>query len=282
MAASEANTNSAGANLWGLFHDMGGMLAVAGAGLLALSVAYDYFFLLALGLSFNSVPTSITDHVRSAIVWVPKVAIFVFGFAVYELIMRRVEGGLTEDDLVRRSPAPRFTKWFRRSADIGLLVMGAVTAVAGTLLSTTLQGAFLGAMIVWGLLATSVVKHPRLGDKFTPLGARLFVLVPLAVIYVASFGYGSAHQMLVEPKSNWELTTTADNGINRRNVRGIRVFSEATVVVESTGKVSVIRSDAMITLTTLRKGTSVILNICRWFDVLCLAPKDPSPFAGAH
>jgi len=49
------------------FDEVGKLLGLVSAALLALSVAYDYFFLLALGLSFNSVPTTISDHVRSAI-----------------------------------------------------------------------------------------------------------------------------------------------------------------------------------------------------------------------
>jgi hypothetical protein len=68
--------------------------SLIGGALLLLSVFYDFSFLTALHLHFSEVPTTISDHIRSAIVWVPQVGGMVLLFFLYELLMRRVEGSL--------------------------------------------------------------------------------------------------------------------------------------------------------------------------------------------
>jgi hypothetical protein len=263
------------------FDDLGKLLALLGAALLALSVAYDYFFLLALGLSFDSVATVISDHVRSAIVWLPKAAIFGFAYLVYELLMRRIEGGRSEEELIRTSPTPRFTKWFRWSANVMFVVIGIFIVVTGTLLSTSLQGVFLGAMLVWAFLSLSVVQHPRLGASFSTSGARVFIIVPLAVIYVASFGYGSAREMLTRTTPSWELTTKDASGIVQRKVNGIRAFSASTIVVDTDKRVFVLPADSVVNLANLPTRSQEMLNACAWFNVLCpsdvRAPKPKPP-----
>ena len=278
--AEEAAASATPPKFFVSFDDAGRLLALLGAALLALSVAYDYFFLLALGLSFNSVPTTISDHVRSAIVWLPKVAIFGFAYVVYELLMRRIEGGRSEEELIRTSPTPRFTKWFRSSANVMFVVLAIFVAVTGTLLSTSLQGVFLGSMLVWGFLSFSVVQHPRMGASFTSAGARLFIIVPLAVIYVASFGYGSAQELLASTTPNWELTTKTASGIAQRKVNGIRTFSASTIVVDTDKRVSVLPADSVVILASLPTSGQQVLNACAWFKVLCPsnapAPK-PKP-----
>jgi hypothetical protein len=65
----------------------GKSLGLGTALLLMVSVAFDCGYLRAIGLSFVSVPTSLTDHVRTAIIWAPVMGVpalfgFVFGFGL--------------------------------------------------------------------------------------------------------------------------------------------------------------------------------------------------------
>ena|SRR2546425_537169 len=262
------------------FDEVGKLLGLVSAALLALSVAYDYFFLLALGLSFNSVPTTISDHVRSAIVWVPKVVLFGFAYAIYELLMRRVEGGRTEEELIRTSPTPRFTKWFRSSANVMFVVVAILVVITSALVTTSLQGLFLGSILVWGFLSLSVVQHPRMGAPFTKAGARAFIIVPLAVIYVASFGYGSAQELLTTTTPSWDLSVKTADGIEQRKINGIRSFSTAAIVVDADKRVSVLPAESILKVSSLPSSDRKVPNACAWFNVLCPSnapPPKPKP-----
>lgn len=259
--------------------ELGKLAGAISAGLLILSIAYDYFFLLALGLSFDSVPTTIADHVRSAIVWAPKVALFIFAFAVYELAMRRVEGGLTEEELIRTSPAPRFTKWFRSSANVMFVVVAVLAIIVTTLTTASFHAFFLGSMLVWGFLSLSIIEHPRMGARFSARGARTFVIVPLAIIYVASFGYGRAEEMLTAKEATWEMSLKSEGGVEKRKLAGIRSFSTVAITVEVGHRVSIIPTDRINSVSNIPSTGSTVPNLCKWFNVMCPsnAPSKKQP-----
>jgi len=247
----------------------GKLIGVIGVALLILSVAHDYFFLIALHLSFNEVATTISDHVRSAIVWLPKVALFMFAMLVYELLMRRVEGGRTEQELIDTSPTPRFTKWFRFSANAAFVVLAVLIVLTTTLLTASLHGLFLGFMLLWGFLSFSVVQHPRMGAGFTATGARAFIIVPLAVAYVGSFGYGGGERMLTAKTPEWDVGIKTENGTEHRQLTGIRTFGTTVVTVDTGQRVSVVPSERIQTVTRIPQPDDRTPNLCRWFGVLC-------------
>ncbi len=56
--------------------------------LLSVSVFYDYNFLRALSLSFGDVPTTISDHVRTAILWLPPAKLAGFFMGIVSLTLR--------------------------------------------------------------------------------------------------------------------------------------------------------------------------------------------------
>jgi len=90
-------------------------ISLFSVGFLTISVIYDFGYFTYLGLSFAEAPTSISDHIRSSLVWLPTLVFSILAIFIYESAMKRVEGGMTEDELINTSPAPRFTKWFRAS-----------------------------------------------------------------------------------------------------------------------------------------------------------------------
>jgi len=55
----------------GLLDSISSTLPLLGGSALVLSISYDFFFLNAIGLNFIVVPTTLSDHVRSSIIWIP-------------------------------------------------------------------------------------------------------------------------------------------------------------------------------------------------------------------
>ena len=222
--AQELNSLTEGQNFLGNVEQVGKLLGIAAAALLILSTAYDFCFLYALGLSFEDVPSTIADHVRSAVVWAPRATIYAMGLAVYEMFMRTMEKGLSEEELIERSPNPRFMRAFRRSPQVLFAILAVLMIVTNTLLTASSHGLFLAGLGLWGLLSVGIVLHPRMGAKFTTTGGRLFVIVPIVVIWVGFMGYGRGESMLSNPTTQWTVVLKSEQGTEKRELIGLRRF----------------------------------------------------------
>lgn len=63
-------------------------ISVIVAGAFILSFCYDYGYIFSLDLNFSKIPTTISDHIRSALLWLPYVSIVVFISIVVALIYK--------------------------------------------------------------------------------------------------------------------------------------------------------------------------------------------------
>ena len=239
------------------------------ATLLVFSVVYDASFLAALGLRFSEVPTSISDHIRSAIVWVPQFGLGIFAGIAYNLMLKRIEGGKSEDELVDSSPTPRFTRWFRWSAD----AMIPVTGIFIGLSSYVLQGQYFGLSIVvavtWGLLALSIVRHKRMGQGFTRTTGFLFIMVPLLLAFVAGTGFSQGEGLLREKKAQWEITIADGDSRTQLRLTGLRRFEGVVVAVGEDMRVHLLPADRVVHALELDAPKYDKPPICRWFGVRC-------------
>lgn len=267
--AQEPTTGTSTSRSWEFVDDFGKFVGVVTAVLLVLSTAYDLSFLYAIGLTFEELPSTLADHVRSAIVWAPRALLYVAAFAVYEMLMRRIEKGLTEEELIARSRNPRFTRAFRRGPRILFSILIPLVIAVEFLFGTSEQGLFFLALFVWGALSLSVVEHPRLGAHFTRTTRRLFVIAPIVVIWVAGLGYGRGAAMMNASTPIWkvELKGTATSGT--RSLVGLRRFSEAAILVEPGKHVSIVPADSILRADAIRQPRLDLPRLCRWFDVNC-------------
>lgn len=252
---------------------LGRLLGLAAGGLLILSTAYDFSFLYALGLSFEEVPTTLADHVRSAIVWLPRVAIYVIAFAMYEMFMRKMEDGLSEEELIQRSSSPRFMRALRRSPQVLFAVLVTLLIIGYTLFSTSSYGFFLTGIVVWGVLSVGIVKHPRMGANFGTTGARLFVVMPIVVIWVGSIGYVRGESILTNTYPQWAVELKTERGIENSQVLGLRRFSTSAVIVAMDRRVAILPSDSIVSAEVIRAVDADSPRICRWFGVSCELSK---------
>jgi len=172
------------------------LIAAFGAALLVISVAYDYGFLLWLGVSLSEVPTSLSDHIRSSLVWAPSMVIVFFGIFVIELFNRRIEQGMTEEELINKSPVPSFTAWFRESPRY-LIVAFALFLLATPFLKIELplQAWMLGSIIWWFILHNFFFGHRRILERTTKLFYWSSRWVPATMLYVVFSGAVSAEKV---------------------------------------------------------------------------------------
>lgn len=92
--------------------------------LLVMSIFYDYNFFIALGLSFNEIPSSTTEHVRSALLWIPYGILLLIVMA-FEEARTRIKGENNEPIPKQNSDASIFQILFfeRRDKVVGAAII---------------------------------------------------------------------------------------------------------------------------------------------------------------
>jgi hypothetical protein len=256
-------------NVFERFEQLGKFFGVAGSALLLLSVFYDFSFLASLGLSFAEIPTTISDHVRSAIVWVPPVGGMALVLYMYEMFMRRVEGGRTKEELIASFPRPRFMRAFRASADALVPIGGALAFLAWLVFGTSYGGLYLGFIMLWGFLSLSIVQHPKMGKGFSQSTARLFIMVPIVIAIVGSFGYWHGQRLLSSNVAAWEVLIKRGEDTEKRQLVGMRRFETVVVTVDPHKGVAVLPAGSVVAANVIATANSDSPNSCRWFGIFC-------------
>lgn len=241
--------------------------------MLIVSVAYDFSFLLALGLSLDDLPSGITEHIRSALAWAPKVAISLILYAAVELFLRRTEGGLSEQEIIASSSKPKLTRKLRRSGDVVMLLCAIIMAFLGPLFSTDRGWMFFSFLVVWGALVFAVLNHPKLSVQFPSMLHRLLLVSPILLSMVCIHGHSAGVALKTAKKPTWELILKQTDGSTIQMVLGLRRFESFSVVVDNDRHVVIIPNDSIVSARALNALDVSTLNICRWVGLLC--PQQP-------
>ena len=83
------------------------LISLFGALILGASVAYDYGFFYVLGTNFSEMPTTLSDHLRSSLNWIPVGIIIVFLFSAVEVFI------IWWEKVIKKMIAERFSKLTR-------------------------------------------------------------------------------------------------------------------------------------------------------------------------
>jgi hypothetical protein len=252
-----------------LIEKTGILISITAAGLLVLSTAYDFSFLIALNLSFNEVPTTISDHIRSAIIWLPKASIYILILVLYEMAMRWVEDGLTEEEIIQKTSNPKFFSAFRSSPKYIFIPLIILIVLTQLLLTNSLQFLYLFAIVFWGYIAIRVVHHKRLGEKLTSPMKRAIVAIPMVIIWVASLGYTSGERIINKSAPEWNVIIERQGSTINLELLGVRRFSNSAIIVDTEKKVSVIPNSSIITSELVYIPNINDTRICRWLGIGC-------------
>ena len=214
------------------FERIGWLSGVIGSLSVIVSFVYDWGFFAALGISFADAPTTISDHIRSWLVWLPMVATAATFTLVMELLNRRVERGMTEDEIVAFSPS-----WVRRVRNTPyylVAVTGPLTVVLWVVFGESyFKLLVLGLPVCWFIFSKWVFGHPTVSERHSRL-FRLFVhWAPAVVIWVFLLGSTSAERDTLPPSlSRAAYTIHADDASSSRNVEILRSFEKWLLVRE--------------------------------------------------
>jgi hypothetical protein len=243
------------------------VLALLATTLLIISVCYDYTFLMAVGLTFNEIPSLTTEHVRSALLWGPYMALVIAGAALNELILRRLEDGLSEEE-IRRGLSSRAQR-FRDSPPKMALAILSISTVVTFFTSTGYTWVYMALIIGWIVLSVSIIRHKRMGQGFTRVGGVLFGLLPVVFALVGWQGHIQGNKLLSGATPSWELTIRVGTATTKQALIGLRRFSTFAIAVDQHHFISIIPNDAILSARLLTKAAPQLSNLCRWFNRGC-------------
>ena len=234
-----------------LFFERIGLLGGTIASLsMIVSVVYDWGFFTALGISFADTPTTLSDHIQSWLVWLPIVApsaAFVLGI---ELLTRRIERGMTEDEIIASSSSPDRVRRFRNGPYYLIAAMGPILLILWVLFGEIFFfGLWFGLSICWFIFTGWVFNHPTVRYRHSDLFRWTVHWLPPVMILVFYLGSMSVERdfSLGEYKINVRgISSTKKVEILRSFERWVLVREEhnaiAWIPLEDIGRIELVQT----------------------------------------
>lgn len=225
--------------------------------LLVLSVAYDFGYLHAAGLSFQSLNTTVTDHLRSAMLWAPGILL----------------GGLLGALLGLGSPQRERAfgqRWAKRRLVetlyfwSGFPVLAALAMTGSPPLSIAVTGLAAGMLLIRFQPGKSNIDQ-RLGEGAS---ARVF-LIPASLAIVLMLGAFHGHSLVASTSARTELIIKVGSEEKKLVATGLRRFSANTLIATTEG-IWVVPSDSILSAVHPRPDIRSLL--CLLLDRHCPQP----------
>lgn len=241
-----------------VFSNVGATIPAASAMLLGVSVLYDWSYLNAIGLDLSAIPTSVADHVRSAVVWLPGFLATMLLANYFSMHWEIPSGpsGYTPKNKVDRN-------------DLILLCIG-FCFLGGVALFFKANFALIGASI---FLLIGIIRFEFGFKRFKSLGwsnstinlIRIgFCLLFLICWNGASQGYFDASS----EKSYISVEWQSNGNMSTRIATNIRSFGQSTLLVGPNNTILIIPTGSISRISyNLAEDKSLL---CSWFEISCI------------
>lgn len=187
---------------------------IAASMALLLSITYDYGYFKSLDIPFFYVPSSISDHIRSGLIWFPPLFFGIAGATIFELITVRIEKGMSEDELILSSPDPEKTRKFREGP-IKLLPWLAGIIILSYILMGDLfvYGLPMAFCLIWFRVAPWINNHPRIFQRHPKYLRTAIFWIPALIIFLYGKGYIDGKRLIYMNESSCSITLKDANNI---------------------------------------------------------------------
>lgn len=246
---------------------------------LAASLIYDWGFYLAINLSFLEIPSVLSDHVRSALLWFPKILISLGALLINELFIQRMEKGMTEEEIIASSPNPERTRRFRDGPQKVFTLLAIVGVIGYVIAGDIFLGILpLGLCIAWITFSVWAQSPERLRIR-RPIAIRLAIhLLPPISIWMFYTGYNDAVR-LYQPSAEASLVTVKNNPKPVSAVL-LRQLDKGLLLKEENGAIGFRPWSEIERVETPGKYKPNRGIVCSWLNIGCL--QDIGPAKSAH
>jgi hypothetical protein len=246
---------------------LGKLLGLMTGALLVLSVGYDYGYLSSIDVTFAAVPTTISDHIRTAIVWAPANGVGIaFGFLFG-----------TIGDFQPPPANTRAGKQFRWPFVLAILVP---ISILFLMISTVFQALLIGALLLaWlGLIFRGSSALNAVFGRGV-VGA-LFMVPPL--LFSTTFAGSLQGPLLFSGSDRYSATIKVDSAMVELKDVGVRRFGSFALLGERGRKLHIVPDSAIVRVEKVSTESKPLS--CRVWARLCpeqaaSAPAPAAPFA---
>lgn len=168
--------------------------------LLLASLTYDFFYYFKLGLTFPDIPTSIVDHLRSSLEWLPPIVLILLFQFFMELVFRKTEKGMTIDELNKKiatTKYPRLNNLFhhgyKKLSYCLLTIFPLVTFLlfGENVILHPLQLP-IAAVLIWISLYRWISSFPRFVTFFNSEQRVFIYYLFMFIFFLSTYGYSQA------------------------------------------------------------------------------------------
>ncbi|MYM65407.1 hypothetical protein GTP45_00990 [Pseudoduganella sp. FT55W] len=226
------------------------------------SVIYDFGYLYGLGLSLREVPTSFSDHLRSAIIWLPSSAIFVvFEFFIAFYFSKRDAITAQKNNITpsQKDAIDNIATGFGASVNVLLWVlMGDRFIWAGAL-----------GMGMFVMLFAFMVK-----TNIPTAYQSAFMYAALAILGACVlFGMAETNATsLLDEKVEDELVLKNKDATQTIKGRVLRRFERSLIIVNEQRIISIINPDDLVRVNFHRERNGNTGLLCKYLGKAC--PQD--------
>ena len=246
---------------------------------LALSVLHEWAYFSVIGSEYMFVMRA-SDYVAAALKWLPTTLGTILIMLIYEMYMKRVEKGLTEEEIIASSNNPERLRAFRNSPYPVLMVLILITGALYFLFipGKPLNGPIpIAIYVLWLLFIQWVFSNERMSKKIGELGRVVLIFVPLVLILTASDGLNSAEADLRVTDGKYSVLLTKEK---RLDAQFLRSMESGVLLRTPTDKEIVFLPWSQVTKISIAHQNVVSESrACSWFGILCFgeAQKELKP-----
>ena len=231
-----------------------------------ISVIYDWGFVYAIDIDLMSLPTTISDHFRTGVIWFPYLLAFVFMYFAVEFQFQRVEKGLTEQEIIEGSKNPAKLKKFREGP-WKLIKWTAPLAVFNYILIGDIMSSALPLMlsILWMGFAEWCYSAPLIQLRRNWESQAAFTFLPIIFIIAFFSGYNAAvDASMREPK---QVNVTFSQQHQPLNGNLLREFERGIFILSDDGHVNFIPWEQIKRIKTVETYKPFRGILCEWFHI---------------
>ena len=271
---------------WGTspFRNIGALVGVIASLSVIASFIYDWGFFWALGISFSQAPTTITDHVQSWIIWLPRVIVIGILLLAYDLFFARVERGLAEEEIISTSRNTRIKNIITKPLNIFMSIISSnIFIIESCILYIILWllfggilffAALLGLTILWVLFIKWVFSKKKKGIRYSAFMESFSLYAPTAVFILILMGAMSTGVIRTgvireEPSMSHRLVIDGRAGVREIvETELLRAFEKWLLIRDENKQLSWIRLDEVKRIEPLKgpnpfKGLACAIS-SRW------------------
>jgi hypothetical protein len=248
------------------------LLGVVSGLSLFLSIVFDMGYFDTTGLRFADVPTTIADHVRSALLWAPQAVAAAFAYIMIDLMQKRFGGMLADDGISLSQKQIQLASTLRKLAYRGIIFLAFLIVWADALTGGQFaKYAAAATTIVIGYIVFSSVTHTASKISLSPSTLVLLCAFPVVTSLVYNTGVSRAIEERSEPR---KAAITLD-GQREVQLTVYRYLDRGILAAAGEGQLVFYRWEEIKRLTSTFQPPKRVNWLCQAIDVGCTSSARP-------